>query len=212
MMRDSEMTLEEMREFSADINREAERLSRMIGELLDLDRLESGLMSLRIREVDLRAIIAQVVASVGPRAARHQLVVDVAPELTAVYVDADKLTQVLVNLLDNAIKYSPDGGEIGIAGWLEDDTVRLRLQDQGLGMPADALETVFERYRRLDLAEQHQVIRGTGLGLPIVRQIVELHGGGVWAESVLGQGSTFHVRLPLAGPSARQSGGIRSDA
>lgn len=212
MMRDGEMSPEEMREFSADINREAERLSRMIGELLDLDRLESGLMTLRIRQVDLCAIIARVVANAGPRVAEHRVVVDAAPALSAVFVDGDKLTQVLVNLLDNAIKYSPDDGEITVTGWLEGDTVRLRVQDQGLGMPADALETIFERYRRLDLAEQHQVIGGTGLGLPIVRQIVELHGGEVWAESVLGQGSTFHVRLPMAGPTVVQPDGRRPDA
>ena len=201
MMRDGEMGPEEMREFSGDINREAERLSRLIGELLDLDRLESGLMTPRIRETDLCAIIEHAVASVGPRAAGHQLVMDVAPTLSTVSVDADKITQVLVNLLDNAIKYSPDGGEIAIAGWLEGQAVRLRIQDQGLGIPPEALETVFERYRRVELADQYQAIRGTGLGLPIVRQIVELHGGEVWAESVLGQGSTFHISLPQAGPA-----------
>jgi PAS domain S-box-containing protein len=197
MMREGELTLEEMREFSADINREAERLSRMIGELLDLDQLEAGQMMLRLEQVDLLAIIRQVVGNAAPRAARHQLVVDVAPGLAAVRGDADKLTQVLVNLLDNAIKYSPDGGEVRLTGWIEADTVRLRVEDQGLGIPPDALETVFERYRRLELDPEHRVIQGTGLGLPIVRQIVELHGGEVWAESVQGQGATFHVRLPL---------------
>jgi PAS domain S-box-containing protein len=197
MMHAGELSPKEMQEFAADIYREAERLSRMIGELLDLDHLESGQMTLRRGPVDLRVVVAQVVANAAPRASRHQLRVEMAPELATVQGDADKLTQVLVNLLDNAIKYSPDGGEIRIAGWLDGATVRLLVQDHGLGIPAEALETVFERYRRLELAAEHRAIHGTGLGLPIVRQIVALHGGEVWAESGVGQGATFHVRLPL---------------
>jgi signal transduction histidine kinase len=121
--------------------------------------------------------------------------------LPAVSGDRDKLTQVIVNLLDNAIKYSPDGGEIVVGARADGDRLHLWVRDEGLGIPADALETVFERYTRVESA-WHQTIRGTGLGLPIVRQIVELHGGRIWVESTPGAGSTFHVAVPLAGPRA----------
>jgi len=115
--------------------------------------------------------------------------------------DNDKLTQVIVNLLDNAIKYSPDGGEIVVSAHTDEGVAHLLVRDQGLGIPPDALETIFERYIRIDSA-QHRTIRGTGLGLPIVRQIAELHGGRAWAESLPGQGATVHVTLSLANPPA----------
>jgi PAS domain S-box-containing protein len=200
LMRDSEMSVEEMREYSADINREAERLSRMIGELLDLDRMESGRMGLRLSAVDLSAIILQVVASAESRAPRHRLSVEMPPSLPTIAGDPDKLTQVVVNLVDNAIKYSPNGGSVVVGARTDGSLLRLSFRDQGLGIPADALESVFERYTRVE-SEQHQSIAGTGLGLPIVREIVELHGGRAWAESVVGLGSTFHVTLPLSDPA-----------
>ncbi|MCC7367931.1 MAG: DUF484 family protein [Chloroflexi bacterium] len=191
------LSKQEMQEYAGDIYREAERLQRMIAVLLDLDQLEAGRMNLQISQVDLCATLEQVAATIGRQSQRHVITLNLDSALAAVPGDADRLTQVLINLLDNAIKYSPDGGEIAIAGWIEGAHARLRIQDQGLGIPPEALEHIFERYRRLPLAEQHRTIRGTGLGLPIVRQIVELHRGNVWAESTPGHGSTFHVRLPL---------------
>ena len=199
LMRDEVTDVEEMREYSADINREAERLNRMIYELLDLDRMESGRMTLRVAPVDVGEIIGQLVASAGQRAPRHRIRAQVDPALPAVAADRDKLTQVIVNLLDNAIKYSPDGGEVVVGARADGAFLHLWVRDHGLGIPADALETVFERYARVESA-WHQTIRGTGLGLPIVRQIVELHGGNIRVESTPGAGSTFHVAVPLAGP------------
>lgn len=202
LMRDEVTDVEEMREYAADINREAERLNRMIDELLDLDRMESGRMTLRVESVDVGEIVRRLVASAGPRAPRHRLRAQVAPALPKVSGGRDKLTQVIVNLLDNAIKYSPDGGEVVVGARADGDLLHLWVRDEGLGIPVDALETVFERYARVE-SPWHQTIRGTGLGLPIVRQIVELHGGSIRVESTPGAGSTFHVALPLAGPGAR---------
>jgi signal transduction histidine kinase len=196
LIRDELTDVAEMREYSADINREAERLSRMIDELLDLDRMESGQMALRFGPVNVGALVTQLVTSLGPRAPRHRLKLALAEPLPSLAGDADKLTQVVVNLLDNAIKYSPDGGEIVVGAVAEAGQIHLWVQDRGLGIPADALEAVFDRYTRVETA-QHHLIRGTGLGLPIVRQIVELHGGRTWVESTLGEGSTFHVTVPL---------------
>jgi signal transduction histidine kinase len=105
-----------------------------------------------------------------------------------------------VNLLDNAIKYSPDGGDVCIGLRVGEDALHITVSDQGLGIPPDALESVFERYTRVESAA-HQSISGTGLGLPIVREIVELHGGHVRVESTVGVGSIFSVTLPLTAGS-----------
>jgi signal transduction histidine kinase len=199
LMRDEVTDLEEMREYAADINREAERLNRMIDELLDLDRMEAGRMPLRVQPVDVAALVRQSVASASARSPRHRLNLALDPVLPRLLADRDKLTQVLVNLLDNAIKYSPDGGDVVVGARTDGERMQLWVRDHGLGIPPDALETIFERYARVE-STRHQLIRGTGLGLPIVRQIVELHGGRVWVESTYGLGSTFHVTLPLARP------------
>jgi PAS domain S-box-containing protein len=210
LIRDEITDIDEMREYSADINREAERLNRMIDELLDLDRMESGQMTLRFGPVDLGTLVSQLVSSLGPRATRHRLRLALAEPLPSLTGDEDKLTQVVVNLLDNAIKYSPDGGEIVVGAEADGGQIHLWVQDQGLGIPADALETVFDRYTRVETA-QHHLIRGTGLGLPIVRQIVELHGGRIWVESTPGEGSTFHVTVPLGRRAADRTGSPRAD-
>jgi len=102
----------------------------------------------------------------------------------------------LTNLIGNAIKYAPDGGAIGVTSRREGAGLHLMVRDSGIGIPADALETVFERYARVE-SGPGRAIQGTGLGLPIVREIVGLHGGTVWAESEPGRGATFHVTLPL---------------
>ena len=198
LMRDEVTKIDEMREYSADIYREAERLNRMIDELLDLDRMESGQMTLRIAPVDVGEIVRQLVASASGRSPRHRLGLELDPQLPNIFADRDKITQVIVNLLDNAIKYSPDGGEVVVGARADGDLIHLWVSDQGLGIPPDSLEAVFERYARVESAE-YQTIRGTGLGLPIVRQIVDLHRGRIWVESAYGAGSTFHVTLPLAG-------------
>jgi PAS domain S-box-containing protein len=199
LMRDEAMSADEIREYSADINREAERLNRMITELLDLDRMESGRMTLRPEPVDLGLLATGVVSTVAPRASRHRLKLQLDPTVPEITGDRDKLTQVLTNLVDNAIKYSPDGGEVTVGVGPDGDAAHVWVRDQGLGIPTDAVETIFERYTRIE-SGLHRSIHGTGLGLPIVRQIVELHGGRVWAESLPGVGSTFHVMLPPGPP------------
>jgi PAS domain S-box-containing protein len=202
LIRDDDLSVIEMRDLAADINREAERLNRMINELLDLDRMESGQMTLHLETVDLDSIVRDVVERRRASAPRHTLRLDVDPDLPRLLADRDKLTQVVVNLLDNAIKYSPDGGDVAVCVRVEGLQACVRIRDQGVGIPPEALDTIFDRYTRVE-SGAHRRILGTGLGLPIVRQIVELHGGRVWVESELGQGSTFHVELPLAGPPIR---------
>ena len=202
MMRDEQLTLEEMREYAGDINKDSQRLNRMIDEMLDLDRMESGRMTIHPERMDLNAVLDEAVNRVRPNAPNHTLSLDLQTDLPAIHADRDRLTQVASNLLNNAVKYSPTGGRITVKSRADGDQVRIEVRDEGLGIPPEALETIFERYSRVD-SQATKDIPGTGLGLPIVRQIVQLHGGKVWAESELGRGSVFHVTLPLAGTGER---------
>jgi signal transduction histidine kinase len=202
MMRDEELTLDEMREYAGDINKDAQRLNRMINEMLDLDRMESGRMTLHPERLDLNSIVSDTADRVRPNAPNHTLTLELQPDLPQIPVDRDRMTQVASNLLNNAVKYSPTGGRITLSTRADGEELHFDVRDEGLGIPPDALETIFERYSRID-SQATKNIQGTGLGLPIVRQIVQLHGGRVWAESELGRGSVFHVVLPLAGPGAQ---------
>ena len=201
MMQGEDLTLEEMREYAGDINKDAHRLNRMITEMLDLDKMESGRMEIHREPVDLNAIVSEAAERVRPNAPRHPLSLRLDPMVGEMSGDRDKLTQVMANLLNNAVKYSPNGGEIVVSTRVEGNAAHVLVRDHGMGIPKEALETIFERYGRVEsLATRH--IQGTGLGLPIVRQIVQLHGGAVWVESTVGEGSVFHVTLPR-GAAAR---------
>jgi signal transduction histidine kinase len=160
--------------------------------------MESGHMTLHRQATDLNAVISEVVERMRPTAPGHTFCLALDPDLPILEGDQDKLVQVMTNLLHNAVKYSPDGGEGVVAGQVEGPLAHIQVRDQGLGIPADALETIFERYTRIESAASRN-IQGTGLGLPIVRQIAEMHGGRVWAESTLGAGSVFHFTIPLHG-------------
>ena len=195
MMTSEDLTLEEMREYAGDINKDAHRLNRMINEMLDLDKMESGRMQLHRETVDLNTLVTEAVERARPNASQHTLVLRLDPELGEMNGDRDKLTQVITNLLNNAVKYSPKGGEIVVSTRVEGNGAHMVVRDHGIGIPSAALDTIFERYGRVESKETRH-IQGTGLGLPIVRQIVQLHGGTVWAESTVGEGSVFHVTLP----------------
>ena len=196
MMASEDLSLEEMREYAGDINKDARRLNRMINEMLDLDKMESGRMQLHREPVELSGIVTDVVERFRPSAADHPISLQLDDEVGMLWGDRDRLTQVLTNLLSNAVKYSPAGGAIVVTTRREGESAHLIVRDHGMGIPPESLETIFERYSRVESrATRH--IQGTGLGLPIVRQIVQLHGGTVWAESTMGAGSVFHVTLPL---------------
>ena len=199
MMRDEDFTLLEMKEYAADINKDAQRLNRMITEMLDLDRMESGRMTLNLGEVDLNQVIREVAERAGPNAPAHPIRLELDEALPPLTGDRDKLTQVVTNLVSNAVKYSPDGGEIVLTSRREGNLAHVLVQDHGMGIPPEALEKVFERYSRVE-SGRGRYIQGTGLGLPIVRQIVQMHGGRAWVESVVSQGSTVQFTVPLAGP------------
>jgi len=163
MMRDEQLSIEEMREYAGDINRDAQRLTRMINEMLDLGRMESGRMSLRREPMDLNAVIGEVAARIRPNAPNHTVAFDLQKDLPKIDADRDRMTQVVSNLLNNAVKYSPTGGEIAVSTHASAGTLLLRVSDQGVGIPEDALETIFERYARVESAAT-RAIQGTGPG------------------------------------------------
>ncbi len=196
LMLDGGFSAKEMREYAADINKDAHRLNRMIDEVLDIERLESGRITLNLEPADLSEILREAAArAAAAGAARHRVELELA-EVPAVCADRDKLTQVVSNLLNNAIKYSPDGGYIWIQSRRDGPLAHVRVSDQGLGIPRELLDTIFERFTRAD-GNRLRHINGTGRGLPIAKQIVALHGGTIWAESQGASGSTFHFTVPL---------------
>ncbi len=196
ILRDEAVTPAEVREFGADINREAKRLGRLIGDMLDLDRMRSGRMELRLQTVDLDEVVSEVAHDMETVAADHPIVLRLDAARARVNGDRDRLVQVVTNLLSNAVKYSPGTETVTLSTEVRDGTVHMAVSDGGVGIPADQLERVFEPYARLE-HDATRKVSGTGLGLPIVREILRLHGGTVWVESIFGHGSTFHCALPL---------------
>jgi len=198
MLRDQvDLSPAEVSEYAGDINADAQRLARMINELLDLERMESGKTVLNRSEVDLADLARAAVARARAADETHTFNLVPDPALKPVDGDADKLTQVLANLVGNAVKYSPEGGLVTIGVHAGQAFAEVSVTDTGLGIPPEHLERIFERYARIESANT-RYIAGTGLGLPIVKQIVEMHGGTVSVTSQVGAGSTFKFTVPWA--------------
>jgi PAS domain S-box-containing protein len=198
IMRDAEgLSPEEIKDFATDINNDALRLNRMITEMLDLDRMESGRMTLQVADVDLNAIVDDSVGRARAAHPLHHFRTELDSALPAFRADSDRLTQVVANLLSNAAKYSPEGQEILVRSSHDFSTVKVAITDKGMGIPAEHLDKVFQRYERFG-RDATTKIMGTGLGLPISRQIIELHKGKIWVESEEGKGSTFSFSIPIA--------------
>ena len=192
------LTPNEVTAFASTINESSLRLARMIGNVLDLDRLEAGQTELNLEPVDLNQIVESVIASLLPTSPHHSFTLDLGSQLPVISGDPDLIIRVVMNLTANAIKYSPSGGSVIVRTRSRGDGVELAITDQGLGIPGEDLETIFTRYARLPRPVQLG-IEGTGLGLPIARHIVELHGGMIWATSDGENGSCFSVFLPCHG-------------
>ena len=189
---------EKRKKFVAIIHDEAERLTRMINDLLDLSKIEAGRLELFPKSLELESVFARSVGTTQPLSAEKgiTLISAVEPGLTTVYADADRLHQVLTNLISNSVKFSPEGGTIWLSGALKGDFALISVQDEGPGIPPDRLEQVFERYHQVrDPQKSHPL--GTGLGLTISREIVEKMGGNIWVESTFGDGAVFYFTVPL---------------
>jgi signal transduction histidine kinase len=177
---------------------EADRLARIVNDILWASRLDSGQMGVAIESCDARKLARQVVEALGSHAPEDvQLVLEAQEELPAVATDPDKLRQVLTNLVDNAVKYSPGGGRVLVAISHTGKRIRFRVEDRGLGIPASEQTRIFEKFFRLDPGMTRGV-GGTGLGLYICRELVYRMHGRIWVNSDGRSGSTFNVELPVA--------------
>jgi len=183
-------------DFLNRIEVETDKLTQMVRELGELSRIESGEAPLSKKPLDLGPFINKVTERMKPQSDRAELVlsVDVTPGLRPVQADADRIEQVLVNLLHNAIKFTPAGGRIIVSAYPKNgNAIEIAVKDTGIGISAEDLPRIFERFYKADKARGGG---GTGLGLAIAKHIVKAHGGEIRAESVPGQGSTFYFTLP----------------
>jgi PAS domain S-box-containing protein len=197
LIRDGGLEPDEVRAYGGYIFNDADRVNRLIGDMLDLDRMESGRMTMRATDVDINDILMEAIARATTSTVTVEFKSDLDPRLPIVSGDRDRLIQVVSNLVNNAVKYSPEGGTVTLTSRVEGKYALISVTDTGLGIPADEIAHVFERFRRVRSGAA-QSIPGTGLGLTIVKQIVEMHGGKIWVESALGHGSSFHFTIPLA--------------
>src|SRR5204862_3610829 len=180
---------------------EAGRLSDIVNKLLHASQLDSGLLAANIERCDPLGIARLEVESARAHLPENvELVLDAAPELPAVAADPGQLRQVLGNLIDNAIKYSPDGGAVKVAIEAQDRLVRFAVSDFGLGIPQGEQKRIFDKFYRLD-PNMTRGIGGTGLGLYICRELVRRVNGRIWVEPRDGGGSTFVVEIPVADTS-----------
>jgi signal transduction histidine kinase len=198
---DASWPAETIQRVSRNIEEECDRLTRLISDLLDLSRIQAGRVAMRVGSVDLPQLVSEVIDQLAPRSPRHSLRSSFPGTFPLLRGDADQLRRAVFNLVQNAVKYSPNGGEVVVAGEvrrLENTPYAVvRVIDQGIGIPAGEEERVFERFHRADTRLSRSTA-GVGLGLYITRSIVEGHGGRIWAESPgPGRGTVFKIMLPI---------------
>ncbi len=192
-----DMPAELRAEFMQDMNHEIDRLSGIITDLLTLTQMDSQDTSLKMEKVDLSALCRETLHALEPAIAKAKLNLAVTvPDSICIAGDASKLGQVVYNLIDNAVKYTPEGGRVTISLTGENRLVTFTVSDTGIGIPEEDVKHIFDRFYRVDKARS-RATGGTGLGLSIVRQMVQLHGGEIAVESAVGNGSTFTVKLPV---------------
>ncbi|MGW8177759.1 MAG: sensor histidine kinase [bacterium] len=213
------------REFYLIIKRESERLSRLIDDVLDLSKIRSGKMEWHLKRLNVGSVIQKAIDAVSCLILEKdlRLVKEINERLPAFSADEDRIIQVLTNLLGNAIKFTAQGGEIRIAANLlkgrrvedERNLIHVSISDTGMGISKEDLSRIFDDYTQCPNTLS-DTAKGTGLGLPICKEIVSRHRGNIWVESGEGKGSTFHITLPVEGLricySTRESeGSPRSD-
>jgi signal transduction histidine kinase len=208
MEHDRNLSREEKREFLEIIDQESDRLRGLIEDLLDMSKIEAGVLQLDHQAVSVSKLVGEAVKTVASHSPEHRFESAVPPDL---FVDADprRIRQVVHNLLENAVKYSPDGGTVHVAAARTaaapgrggarggGEVVVISVRDEGIGIAPQDLARVFDRFHRVD-SDVGRKVGGSGLGLAICRGIVEAHAGRIWAESEPGQGSTFSFTLPPA--------------
>ena len=195
------MTAQRQRAAAAEILEASRRLARLIDDLLSVSRMESGRLVIDPRPIELACVVERVLSPFRTIAARHVLRAEIPAPMPLVLGDPDKLEQVLTNLVGNAIKYSPGGGEVLVSANQDNGFVQINIRDQGIGMSPREMSKLFEKFYRVDRDEVRRA-GGTGLGLYISKRLVDMHGGRIWAQSWPGAGSMFSFTLPLQNGSA----------
>jgi len=187
------------RRFLEIVSRHTERLGRLLDDLTDLSNIELGKVALELEPTELGEALEAVVAIIEPRAAGKgvSLAADLPPDLPRVLADGDRLTQILINLLDNAVKFTPAGDRVTVTAAVQDQMVEIAVADTGIGIPSTDLPRITERFYRVDKARSRE-LGGTGLGLAIVKHLVQAHGGELSIESDAGKGTTVRFTLPVA--------------
>jgi two-component system, sensor histidine kinase and response regulator len=178
------------------LNEETDRLTRLITELLDISRIESGRIEFKWEKVSILDKVKEVFDTLALPAKNTLLSHDFSADFPVIVADGEKIEQVMMNLVMNAMRFSPSGGQIVVRGRVARDGVVLEIADQGMGIPFNEQEKIFDKFYRLD-NEINRRTPGTGLGLSICRALINLHGGKIWAESEPGQGSRLLISLPL---------------
>ncbi|HZY43057.1 MAG TPA: ATP-binding protein, partial [Anaerolineae bacterium] len=184
-----------VRDSAAIIEEEADRLTQLIDNLLDASRLQAGALKLNLGEIALDQLARHIVEKFSVEAAQHPITLDFPPDFPTVPADATRLEQVLSNLINNAIKYSPANTAITIAGRVAPHEVIVTVTDRGIGIPLEEQARIFERFYRVDDALTRRT-QGSGLGLYLAKAVIEAHRGRIWVKSAPGQGSTFAFALP----------------
>jgi signal transduction histidine kinase len=188
---------ETRREFLFIIDEESDRLSELIDNLLEMSRIEAGTLRVEPEPLDVRHIVAETVAQFEVIARKHRFAAHLPTQLPLVMADPRRIRQVLRNLVENAVKYSPEGGAVTISAETTEDGLQVTVADEGIGISPKHLEHVFDRFYQVDSAST-RIVGGSGLGLSICTAILEAHRGKIWAESQPGKGSQFYFSLPLA--------------
>jgi PAS domain S-box-containing protein len=188
---------EEMRQLLEDAACEAELLSHLVGNLLELSRAQADRLLLQTESISVKKVIEDTVEAVKRQSSAHRLVVHLPSKVPAVDADQLRLERILRNLLDNAIKYSPQGSKIRVSVRAEEERLIIAVSDQGIGIPLADQAKLFRPFQRLEEAKLDET-KGLGLGLLVCRRLVEAHGGQIWVQSEPGRGSTFFFTLPLA--------------
>lgn len=189
---------ETAKHFLEIINDEADRLNRLINDLLSLSRIEAKQKELNRVSLDIEKLINETVNILSPQAKEKNLDIklNIKHPLQVIEADEDMIGQVLINLIDNALKYTHEGGRVSISAETQKEWIRVAVADTGIGIPIDSIPRLFERFYRVDKARSREM-GGTGLGLAIVKHILELHNGKIEVDSIVGKGSTFTFYLPL---------------
>jgi PAS domain S-box-containing protein len=194
---DAPLSPEMVREYGRIIEEESNRLNELINNLLDASRIQAGALQLDMAEVNLAVLAGTAVERFRTQAPSHRFELDFPADLPLVRGDEKRIRQVLDNLLSNAIKYSPGGGLIRVGAWRDDHRVVVYVADTGIGIPPEEQRNVFERFYRVESGLRRGT-QGVGLGLYLVKALIEAHGGEVWLQSEPGKGTTFFFSLPVA--------------